>query len=141
VKAIAALIGVMLLWSTLVAAQGPETFTARLSSLPADARTRPDLAGSGSVSGVLTGSKFVVSGSFEGLISPATVAQIHRGIERGVRGAVVFDLTISKAESGNITGSFDLTPSQVESLKKGQLYVQLSSEKTPDGTLWGWFLR
>lgn len=131
-----------LIWSALpVTAQGPETFTARLSSLPADARTRPSLAGSGSVSAVLTGTKLVVSGSFEGLVSPAVGAQIHQGIAAGVRGNPVFDLTISKAAVGNITGSFDLTASQVESLKKAQLYIQISSEKTPDGTLWGWLLR
>jgi hypothetical protein len=34
-----------------------------------------------------------------------------------------------------------LTPDQVDSLKKGRLYVQISSEKSPEGTLWGWILK
>jgi len=34
-----------------------------------------------------------------------------------------------------------LTPEQVQSLKKGQLYIQIYSEKAPDGNLWGWLLR
>jgi hypothetical protein len=29
----------------------------------------------------------------------------------------------------------------VQALKKGQLYIQISSEKAPDGNLWGWFVR
>jgi hypothetical protein len=59
----------------------------------------------------------------------------------GVRGSSVLDLTVSKAISGTVTGSFDLTPEQVESLRKGRLYVQIHSEKAPDGNLWGWLLR
>jgi hypothetical protein len=58
-----------------------------------------------------------------------------------VRGAPVAELTVSKAMSGTITGSLDLTPEQLQSLQKGRLYVQISSEKAPDGNLWGWFLR
>ena len=34
----------------------------------------------------------------------------------------------------------NLTAEQIESLKKGRFYVQLSSEKAPDGNLWGWLL-
>jgi len=52
----------------------------------------------------------------------------------------VFDLTVAKATSGTINGSFDLTPEQLEDLRKGRLYVQLHSEKAPDGNLWGWLL-
>lgn len=136
-------VGVGMIMAAMAApAQSQEAFKARLSALPADARTRVDLAGSGSVSAVLNGSKLTVTGSFEGLVSPATMAQLHRGVAAaaGVRGPVVFDLTISKATSGTISGSFDLTPEQIEILKKGGFYVQIHSEKTPDGTLWGWLL-
>jgi hypothetical protein len=48
---------------------------------------------------------------------------------------------VSKAMSGTITGSIDLTPEQVQGLKNGRLYLQISSEKAPDGNLWGWLLR
>ena len=51
-------------FALLLAAQSNETFKARLSALPADAKTRADLAGSGSASAVLTGTKLAISGSF-----------------------------------------------------------------------------
>ncbi|MGB6942056.1 MAG: CHRD domain-containing protein [Bryobacteraceae bacterium] len=124
-----------------LAAQSSQTFKTRLSALPADARTRAALAGSGSASAVLTGSKVVVTGSFEGLLAPATMADLHSGVAAGVRGPAIGDLTISKSTSGTITGSFELTPQQLTSLHKGGLYVQIYSEKAPDGVLWGWLLR
>jgi hypothetical protein len=58
-----------------------------------------------------------------------------------VRGPAIADLTISKATSGTITGSIDLTPAQLASLHKGGLYIQIHSEKAPNGVLWGWLLR
>ncbi len=124
-----------------LAAQSSERFKTRLSALPADARTRATLAGSGSASAVLTGSKLVVTGSFEGLLAPATTADLHSAVAAGVRGPAIGDLTISKSTSGTISGSFELTPQQLTSLHKGGLYVQIYSEKAPDGVLWGWLLR
>jgi hypothetical protein len=122
-------------------AQSGETYKARLSAVAADARTRPQLAGLGSASAVLSGSKLTITGSFDGLLSPATMAQLRAGAAAGVRGPVVHELTISKAVSGMISGSADLTPQQIEGLHKGGFYVQIFSEKAPDGVLWGWFLR
>jgi CHRD domain len=124
-----------------LAAQSGETFKARLSPLPADARTRADLAGSGSASAVLTGTKLGITGSFEGLRSAATTASLHSAVSAGVKGPAIGDLTISKATSGTISGSIELTPQQLTSLRKGGLYVQIHSEKAPDGVLWGWLLR
>ena len=121
--------------------QAQETYKARLSPLPADAKTRPDLAGSGTVSAVLSGTKLTINGSFEGLKTAAVKAELHNGVAAGVRGPSIQDLTITKANMGTITGSADLTEAQVANFKKGGLYVQLASEKTPDGTLWGWFLK
>jgi hypothetical protein len=124
-----------------LAAQSGETFKARLSAVPADARTRADLAGSGSVSAVLTGTKLGISGSFEGLRAAATAASLHSGVAAGVKGPSIGDLTISKATSGTITGLIELTPQQLASLRKGGLYVQIHSEKAPEGVLWGWLLK
>jgi hypothetical protein len=124
-----------------LAAQSSETFKARLSPLPADAKTRPDLAGSGSATAALSGTKLTVTGSFDGLRSAATTASLHSSVAAGVRGPAIGDLTISKATSGTITGSIELTPPQLASLRKGGLYVQIYSEKAPDGVLWGWFLK
>ena len=123
-------------------AQQPNNFKARLSPVPIDVSMQATIAGSGSVSAVLTGRKLAVTGTFDGLKSPATIAQIHKGPVRGVRGPNEFDLTVSKtdAASGTLSGSFDLTPIQLADLEKGRLYVQLHSEKAPDGNLWGWLL-
>ena len=38
-------------------------------------------------------------------------------------------------------GPFDLTPEQIESLERGRWYVQIHSQKGPDGNLWGWLLK
>lgn len=122
-------------------AQSGETYKARLSALPADAKTRPDLAGLGTASATLAGTKFSLTGSFEGLKSPATTAQLHDGLATGVRGPVIHDLTVAKATSGSISGSFDLTPEQAEHFKKGRFYIQIHTEKAADGAIWGWLTR
>jgi len=99
----------------------------------------PAVTGSGSVSAVLTGTSLKVSGTFDGLAGLATIAQVHRG-PLGIRGPVVFDLTIAKATKGTIEGTIELKPNQVEDLKRGRLYIQIHSDKAPDGNLWGWLL-
>jgi len=121
-----------------LAAQTKETFKARLSPTPADARTRAALSGLGTASATLTGTKLDVSGSFEGLVSPATSATLHSAVAAGVRGPSIADLTISKATMGTVSGSVNLTPQQLTSLHKGGIYVLIHSEKAPDGVLWGW---
>jgi len=123
------------------AAQAEEKFKGRLYPVPIDQSLRAQVTGNGSVAAVLDGHKLSITGSFDGLKSPATVAQIHQSPVTGVRGPVVLDLTVSKAMNGNISGSFDLTDEQMELLRKGRLYIQISSEKAPDGNLWGWILR
>jgi hypothetical protein len=106
--------------------------------------TVPVVAGIGSASATLAGKKLTVSGTFDKLASPATVAHLSMGQMTGVRGNSVFDLTVSKTgtgTSGTISGTFDLTPEQVDALKKGRLYVQLHSEGAPNGHLMGWLLK
>ena len=136
-RAFLPLIGVVAL-----TAQPPKTFKARLSPVPLDGSMQATIAGSGSVSAVLTGTKLAVTGTFDGIKSPATIAQIHKSPVRGVRGPTVLDLAVAKtdAASGTLSGTFDLTAIQVADLEKGRLYVQLHSEKAPDGNLWGWLL-
>jgi hypothetical protein len=123
------------------AAQNQEKYKVRLATVPMDGGMRDAVAGSGSASAVLTGAKLTINGTFGGLRSPATAARLHLGLAMGVRGAPVADLTVSRAVSGTLAGSLDLTPDQVQGLRKGRLYIQISSEKAPDGNLWGWFLR
>jgi CHRD domain len=121
-------------------AQSGETFKARLSPVPIDVTMLSTIAGSGSLTAVLAGKRFTLTGTFEGLRSPATTAQIHRG-PKGIRGPAILDLTVSKAEKGAVSGSFELTPEQIADLKNGRWYVQIQSERAPDGNLWGWLLQ
>ncbi|HKT78980.1 MAG TPA: CHRD domain-containing protein [Vicinamibacterales bacterium] len=123
-------------------AQTAKNFRGRLSPVPLTTSQFATIAGIGSATATLSGAKLAITGTFEGLRSPATTAQVHRA-PRGLRGPVVFELTVTKSgdgTSGTIGGTFDLTPAQVTDLEKGWLYVQLQSEKAPEGNLWGWLL-
>jgi len=126
-------------WS--LAAQAQESFKTRLAPVPIDERLAPTVKGHGSVSAVLAGSKLTITGSFEGMLSPAIAAHLFESKITGTRGVAVQDLTVSKGTAGDISGTVDLTPSQVEGLRKGLLYVVVHSQGAPDGNLWGWLLK
>ena len=127
--------------ATGVLAQGQESYKVRLSPVPADQKTRPDLTGSGTLTATFAGTKLTVNGMFDGLKYPATMAELHSGVAAGVRGPVVTTLTITNATSGSISGSADLTPQQVTNLRKNGLYIQIYNERTPEGVLWGWLMK
>jgi hypothetical protein len=123
-------------------AQGADKFTARLAWVPTAGADR--VTGKGTASATLAGRALTITGSFEGLGGPATVARLHEGIAKGARGRAVTDLTVTKATSGTLSGSATLTPGQVDALRQGKLYIQIHGEKglAPDGAnLWGWLLR
>jgi hypothetical protein len=134
--AAAAAMGAALIW----AATPEEKFHTRLAPVALDATMRSTVAGAGSAAAALSGTKLTVSGTFQGLVSPATAAHLHLSRVAGVRGPAVLDLTVTHATSGTLSGSFDLTPEQVEALRKGRFYVQIHSEKAADGNLWGWLM-
>ena len=126
------------------AAQNEEKFKGRLSPVPALGIQPALVAGVGSASATLSGRKLTVTGSFEKMASAATAAHLNLGPVTGVRGEQVFDLTVSKTGTGNtgsIAGTFDLTPAQVDALKKGRFYVQIHSEGAPNGHLFGRLLK
>jgi hypothetical protein len=133
-----------LVWSVLsVSAQSGETFTARLSWVPTTVAQRADVAGKGSATATLSGKTLTFSGSFEGLVTPATVARLHRGVAKGARGPAISDLMVTKGTSGTLSGSVPLNTEQIELLKQGRLYIQIHSEKGADedgSTLWGWLI-
>src|SRR6476661_2641073 len=109
--------------AAVLTAQPPKTYRARLSPVPIDVAMQATVAGTGSVSAVLTGTKLAITGSFEGLRSPATIAQVHKGPVKGARGPVVFELTVSKASegtSGTLAGTVELTTIQLADLEKGR---------------------
>src|SRR4029434_4011976 len=85
------------------------------------------VAGIGSATATLNGRKLTVTGSFEKMASPPTVAKIGQGLTTGARLDLVHDLTLTKSPqstppgtSGTIAGSIDLTPAQVDALKAGK---------------------
>ena len=124
-----------------VAAQNEVRYKVRLAPVPMDIAMRSTVAGSGSATAVLKGTSLTVTGTFDGLRSPATTARLHQSATIGLRGMPFGDLTISKATTGTITGSMTLTAEQARALERGRVYLQISSERAPDGNLWGWFVR
>jgi hypothetical protein len=120
-------------------AQSARAFRARLSTVPIDVSMQSTVAGNGSVTATLEGSTLTISGTYQGLRTPATVARVHRGF-RGIRGPAFADLKVSGGTSGTISGAMTLTKEQIGELGQKLFYVQLHSEKAPDGNLWGWLL-
>jgi len=123
------------------AAQNEVRYKVRLAPVPMDIAMRSTVAGSGSATAVLKGTSLTVNGTFEGLRSSATAARLHQGPTMGLRGMPFADLMISKATNGTITGSVALSPEQARALERGRVYLQISSERAPDGNLWGWLVR
>jgi len=127
-----------------VGAQTGDKYTARLGWVPIAGAERANVTGKGAATATLAGTRLTITGSYEGLAGAATIARLHRGVAKGARGPAIGDLVVTKGTTGTISGSVDLNPQQLESLKQGRLYVLLHSEKgvAPDGSsLWGWFLR
>ncbi len=118
---------------------GSAGYRARLTPVPVETSTASSITGSGLVTATLTGSKLSVSGTFAGMKSAATLAQVHFG-PKGIRGPVEFSLTVENVPAGTISGYVTLTRVQVDSLRKGWLYIQIHAEKAPEGNLWGWLL-
>ena len=128
--------------TVVMAAQSTKTYVARLSPVPIMADQQATGSGSGSATATLTGRRLTIDGKFSGLRTPATVARLHLA-PRASRGEAFADLKVSPGTSGNsgtITGAIDLTPQQVQALDKNSVYIQLHSEKAPEGNLWGWLL-
>src|SRR3954463_10862838 len=110
------------------------SFRARLSPVPVESNNASRITGSGTVTATLGGDKLTITGSFQGMKSAATLAQVHRGA-RGVRGPVEFDLQIDKSTSGNVNGTITLTKIQIDTLRKGWYYIQIHAEQAPEGNL------
>ena len=120
-------------------AQSPQ-YRARLSMVPIDIPMQATIAGSGSATATLKGSTLTINGTFTGLKTPATVVRVHRSAKPGMRGAPIGELSATQETSGTISGSIELGKDQIADLAAGRLYIQLHSQKAPDGNLWGWLL-
>lgn len=123
--------------TTVMAAQSTKTFVARLAPVPITADQQATVSGSGTVTATLTGRRLAIDGKFSGLRTPATVARLHLA-PWASRGDAFADLKVSGGTSGTLTGAVDLSAEQVQALEKKSVYIQLHSEKAPDGNLWGW---
>ena len=123
-------------------AQSSETFKVRLSPVPISVAMMSTIAGTGSLTATLAGKQLTVQGTFEGLRSAATTAQIHRS-PKGIPGPVIpnLTLTVTNAMKGTVSGTLELSPDQIADLRGGRLYVQIQSQGAPDGNLWGWILQ
>lgn len=135
----AALVAMVSVVQTAVAAQPTRSFKIRLTPVPIEARTASAITGKGSATATVSGTTLTISGTFEGMQSAATDAKVHIG-GKGIRGPSAFDLTITKAPSGSFSGTMMLTRVQVDSLERGWFYVQIDADKAPDGNLWGWLV-
>lgn len=129
----------VLFTTAVVSGQNNEQFRARLSPVPIDITMQNVIAGRGSVTATLAGGRVVLSGTYADLKSPATVANVHVA-RRGMRGPVLFALKVSGGTTGTISGELEATAAQQEQLRASGWYVQLHSEKAPEGNLWGWLL-
>lgn len=118
----------------------PEKFETRLSPAPLTDGTRVNIAGEGRAYATLDGNTLTVSGTFKGLKGNATTAELYFGLGIGVTGPKAFDLTVSKAMQGTISGTLKLSSSQANGVRSGKFYVLINSEKAPDGNLHGWLL-
>jgi hypothetical protein len=124
---------------TVVHAQ-PTQYRTRLSMVPTDIPMQATIAGFGAATATLKGSTLTITGTFTGLKTAATVVHVLRSPKTGMRGTPLGDLTATQATTGTISGSIELTKTQVDDLAAGRLYIQLHSQKAPDGNLWGWLL-
>ncbi len=62
------------------------------------------------------------------------------GLGIAILGPKAFDLAATQGTSGSISGSVILSPRQAAALRQGHFYIQINSQKAPDGNLTGWLL-
>lgn len=118
------------------AADGYQT---NLGPTPLNGSNRANVLGRGAVLATLDGTRFTLHGSFAGLATPATDAHLCMGNVMGGTGPAIYDITVTPAPNGEVSGTVAFTPEQVAALKAGKIYLLLDSQKAPKGNLWGWF--
>ena len=120
-------------------AQSGERFHGRLSVLPVDVATAQTMSGSGEAHATLTGNSLVITGTFEGLSSPATVAHIHQA-PLARRGPMAFTVEVTTGTNGEISGSLELDDAQRQALRNSEYYVQIHTETNTGGEIRGWLI-
>jgi CHRD domain len=130
----------LFLGACLLGAYPATTIQVRLSPGPRLVGTREARSGCGSVNATLEGNILKLHGSFQGLLGLPTVAQLHFGSLPGVRGPAFSSLTITPAANGEISGQVQLSSEQLAAFHKGGIYIEIDSDRAPEGDLWGWIL-
>ncbi len=120
------------------AAPGP--LKARLSPVPTDLAMQETIAGLGEATATLAATTLTVEGTYRGLRTAATSVRVYESPQRGLRGPLVGQFDSNGGTTGTFKGTVTLTREQVAAFGKGLLYVQVQSEKAPDGNLWGWLM-
>lgn len=122
-------------------AQESERFRGRLSILPVDFASLPNMSGSGVVTAELRESLLTIEVAFEGLSTPATGATI-RNAARGRRGSVVLAVEIGTATdtTGRFSQIITLESAEIAELRQERYYLQIQTERNPDGEIRGWLL-
>ena len=135
--------GALLLAAQAFAAQGAggEIYRARLSVVPLDVAMQANVAGLGQVTATLNGNRLTVTGDASGLqvardhgLDPPRTQGHSRSRDPPAHRHEDRECRRSAARSSS-------PPQQVEDLKGEQLYVQLNSERAPEGNLRGWLLK
>jgi len=117
-----------------------QKYATRLTAVAYDGAMRANVQGDGHVSATLDGSKLTVSGRFTALPSSATNVRLYSGPGIGVPGGSILDMQLNGQTEGTLSGSFTLNSRQLAALRQGHVYVQINSQKAPEGNLWGWLL-
>jgi len=117
-----------------------QQFATRLTAVAYDGAMRANVQGDGQVTATLDGNKLTLTGRFEALPSAATTARLYSGPGIGVPGTAILDVELSGQTDGTLSGSFTLNSKQLAALRQGHVYVQINSQKAPEGNLWGWLL-
>jgi len=128
------------LMGAFAAANAADIYASRLTAVAYDGAMRANVQGDGHVSASLDGRTLTVKGDFTGLPSAATGVRLYSGPGIGVPGGAILDLQFSGQTEGTVSGTVSLSSTQLAALKRGHVYIQINSQKAPDGNLWGWLL-
>jgi CHRD domain len=119
----------------------PEKYQAYLSPVPHNDATLDNVRGKGTATVTLDGDTISIAATFAGLASPATKAVLLLSAGAGIPGkTVVKELDVTADANGKVSAQIKLDAAQLAALRGGKLYLQINSQKAPEGNLWGWFL-
>ncbi len=134
------MLAVPLVLAAVQPAFAADVYATRLTAVAYDGAMRANVQGDGHVSASLDGKTLTVKGDFTDLPSLATSVKLYSGPGIGVPGPSIAELQLSGQSDGSVSGSVPLSNPQLKALKQGHIYIQINSQKAPDGNLWGWLL-